>query len=104
MSGALPPVPRLFLPLAAAVVLAGVVPAARQATFRTGVQTVAVYATVSDREGRLVTDLDRATFEIRDNGRPASITIFSNEIQAITVAVMLDMSNSMLGKVLRAAA
>jgi hypothetical protein len=71
------------------LLLAGVVPAARQATFRTGVRTVAVYATVSDREGRLVPDLDRAAFEIRDNGQPEPVTVFSNESQAITVAVML---------------
>jgi Ca-activated chloride channel family protein len=76
-------------------------PAARQATFRAGVQTAALYATVSDREGRLVPDLVRDAFEIRDEGRPAPITAFSNEDQAITVAVMLDMSGSMSGKVLR---
>jgi VWFA-related protein len=101
MNRAPPFTPRLLLPLAAALVLAGVVPAARQATFRTGVQTVAIYATVSDHEGRLVTDLDRDTFEIRDNDRPTPIAIFSNAIQAITVAVMLDMSNSMRGKFVR---
>ena len=90
-----------LLAAAVALLLAGVVPDARQATFRTGVRTVAVYATVSDREGRLVPDLDRAAFEIRDNGRPAPVTVFSNESQAITVALMLDMSNSMTGNVLR---
>lgn len=70
-------------------------------TFRTGVRTVAIYATVSDTAGRLVPDLDRGAFRILDNGRPADITVFSNEVQPITVAIMLDMSNSMVTRVLR---
>jgi Ca-activated chloride channel family protein len=64
-------------------------------TFRAGVRTVAIYATVQDRGGRLVPDLKREDFEILDNGRPADLTVFSNEQLPITVAVMLDMSNSM---------
>lgn len=63
-------------------------------------QTVSVYTTVSDRDGRLVPDLTRGDFEIRDNGRPVDITVFSNEIQPITVAVMLDMSGSMMSRFL----
>ncbi len=70
-------------------------------TFRTGVQTVTIYATVSDREGRLVPDLKKEDFQILDNGRPVEATVFSNEIQTITVAVMLDMSGSMVGRFLR---
>jgi Ca-activated chloride channel family protein len=101
MNESLPIARRVLLPLGAALLLAGVVLVARQATFRTGVQTVALYATVSDREGRLVPDLDRTAFEIRDNGRPVPITVFSNQIQAITVAVMLDMSGSMSSKFLQ---
>jgi Ca-activated chloride channel homolog len=57
--------------------------------------------TVTDREGRLVPDLTRDDFRILDNRRPVEITTFSNEIQPITVAVMLDMSGSMLGGFLR---
>jgi Ca-activated chloride channel homolog len=86
---------RLAILLAAA--LAG---AAQTAQFRTTVDTVAVYVTVTDREGRLVPDLTRDDFRILDNGRPVEITTFSNEIQPITVAVMLDMSGSMLGRFL----
>jgi Ca-activated chloride channel family protein len=59
------------------------------------VHTVAVYATVQDRDGRLVPDLTEGDFRILDNGRPAPITTFSHEILPITVALMLDMSDSM---------
>ena len=72
-----------------------------QAPFRSGVQTVAVYATVSDGSGRLVLDLTRDDFQIFDNGRPVNIDVFSNDAQPITVAVMLDMSGSMERRFLR---
>jgi hypothetical protein len=38
-------------------------------TFRSDVHTVAVYATVQDRDGRLVPDLTKDDFKISDNGR-----------------------------------
>ena len=69
--------------------------------FRSTVRTVSIYATVNDREGRLVPDLDRSDFRILDDGRPVDITVFSNEMQPITVAIMLDMSGSMVGRVIR---
>lgn len=69
--------------------------------FRAGARAVAVYATVNDREGRLVPGLPLGDFRILDNGRPADITVFSNEIQPLTVVLMLDMSVSMLANFLR---
>ena len=60
---------------------------------------MAVYATVADNDGRLVPDLEREAFEIRDNGKPQPITVFSNEIQPISVVMMLDRSGSMRGNV-----
>ena len=72
-------------------------PPAGQEPLRTGAKTVAVYATVTDRDGRLVPDLGREAFEIRDNGQPRPVTVFSNDIQPITIVVMLDRSGSMRG-------
>jgi len=68
---------------------------AQQPAFRAGVETVAVYATVQDGAGRLVTGLTRDDFEILDDGRPVEITTFSNEPVPITVVLLLDMSGSM---------
>ena len=70
-------------------------------TFRAASQTVSVYATVIDANGRLVTNLTRADFEVLDNGRPVPLTVFSNSVQPVTVALMLDMSLSMEGKYAR---
>ena len=70
-------------------------------TFRSGIRSVVVYATVQDREGRLVPDLTRDDFQVLDNGRPVEIRTFSNELVPITVALMLDMSGSMGAEALR---
>jgi len=80
---------------AAAAVIAGATPAAQEATFRGAVRTVAVYATVSGADGRLVPDLTRDDFSILDNGRHQDLTLFANDVQPITVVMLLDRSGSM---------
>ena len=71
----------------------------QQPTFRTGARTVAVYATVTGKDGRLLPDLQKDAFEVRENGKPQPITVFSNEVQPISVVIMLDRSGSMRGNV-----
>src|SRR5580765_8726895 len=66
-----------------------------QPTFTVGNQTVAVYATVTDAGGRLVPNLARDQFQIDDNGKRQELTLFANEIQPITVVMLLDRSTSM---------
>src|SRR5918993_1964868 len=70
---------------------------AQQPTFRKGTRTVALYATVTDSQKRLVPDLTQEDFAIFDNDKPQSIDLFLNEVQPITVVVMLDTSASMTG-------
>ena len=70
---------------------------AQQPTFRTGTRTVALYATVIDAQKRLVPDLTQDDFQIFDNEKPQSLDLFVNEVQPITVVVMLDTSASMTG-------
>jgi VWFA-related protein len=84
--------------LAAGLLAACAVPliAQQQPTFRAAAQTVSIYATVTDPEGRLVPDLTQDDFEVFDDGRPQAITVFENGVQPITVAIMRDMSGSML--------
>lgn len=66
-----------------------------QTPYRGRTDLVSVYATVMDRNGRLVPDLSQTDFEVRDNGRPQTLTFFSNDVQPITIVVMLDRSGSM---------
>ena len=72
-------------------------PARQQAPIRSGARTVAVYTTVTDKDGRLIPDLARDEFEIYDNGKLQPTTVFSSELQPITVVMMLDRSGSMRG-------
>lgn len=69
--------------------------AAQEPTFRGANRTVAVYATVTDPEGRLVPDLQRDAFTVTESGKPQPLTLFANEVQPITVVVLLDRSSSM---------
>ena len=70
-------------------------PARQQAPIRSGARTVAVYATVTDAQGRLIPDLPQEAFEVYDNGKLQATTVFSNDIQPITLVMMLDRSGSM---------
>src|SRR5215510_1699478 len=69
--------------------------------FKTGVQTVSVFATVTDATGRLIPDLAKDDFEILDNNKPQTVTLFGNELQFIKVVVMLDESGSMVNNIER---
>jgi len=70
---------------------------AQQPIFRAGSDAVRVFVTVTDDDGRIVTDLTQNDFEIRDEGRPQPITLFDNTPQPIRLVVMLDVSGSMAG-------
>jgi VWFA-related protein len=94
MSG---PVARAAALLAASFPVA-IVLAASQAqppSFVASTRTVAMYATVTNAQGRLVPDLARDDFTIDDNGKRQTLTLFANEVQPITVIMLLDRSGSM---------
>lgn len=81
--------------VAAAAALLGSSLVAQQPTFKSGIRTVAVYATVTDETGRLVTDLTRDDFEVFEDNKARPLTLFSSDIQPISVVMMLDRSGSM---------
>jgi len=68
-----------------------------QPVFRGRGDTVRVFATVLDHDGRLVTNLAQKDFDVRDDGKMQSITLFDNYPQPIRIVVMLDVSGSMAG-------
>src|SRR5207302_1583249 len=70
-------------------------PQAQPPSFISGARTVAVYATVANAQGRLVPDLSRDDFAIDDNGKRQDLTVFSNDLQPITLIMLLDRSSSM---------
>ncbi len=74
-------------------------PATQAPTFRAGTRVVPLYVTVTDNGGRLVPGLTKDDFEIFDDQKPQAVSVFLNEIQPITVVVMLDTSGSMTGSI-----
>lgn len=88
--------PKRALAAASAFALSAITLAGQQPpTFRTGARVVPLYVTVTDETRRLVPNLTRDDFQILDNNRPQTITLFDSEILPITVVVMLDTSGSM---------
>jgi len=71
--------------------------AAQTPTFRGATDTVRVFVTVTDRDGRLVTTLAQDDFQVRDEGAPQPIALFDNTPQPVRLIVMLDVSGSMEG-------
>jgi Ca-activated chloride channel family protein len=70
-------------------------PRAQPPSFVTATRTVAVYATVTNAQGRLVPDMSRDDFAIDDNGKRQVLTLFANDVQPITLVMLLDRSSSM---------
>lgn len=81
--------------IAAALLGASVAAAGDQQTFRSTSQTVAIYATVRDAEGRLIGDLTRDDFEVYDEGKREPLGVFESSVQPISVVMLLDRSASM---------
>ena len=64
-------------------------------TFKGGTQVVSIFATVTDPQKRLVSNLTQEDFSIFDNEKPQPVVYFDNSIHPINVVVMLDTSGSM---------
>ncbi|MCY4029112.1 MAG: VWA domain-containing protein [Acidobacteria bacterium] len=71
--------------------------------FRTGVALINVSATVTDRRGRFVANLERGDFRVYDDGALQTISHFSRERVPVSLGIVLDTSGSMEGEKMRAA-
>ena len=86
----------LLLPMALAGVIFLRLAVQQPLPFRAGIDLVPVYATVTDKDRRLVSSLSENDFELFDNGRSQRIELFTNDVQPISIVVMLDRSGSMV--------
>lgn len=66
--------------------------------FKAQVQEVVLHATVVDDRNRLVTSLDRADFNVFENGKPQAITSFRHEDIPVALGIVIDNSGSMRDK------
>jgi VWFA-related protein len=67
-------------------------------TISTDVNLVTLLATVHDRDGRLVSDLNRDDFVLKEDGVPQKIRYFSRESDLpLTIGILVDTSRSQTG-------
>jgi VWFA-related protein len=70
---------------------------AQDATFSTDVRVVSLFATVHDRDGRVVKDLNQEDFVLQEDGRPQTIRYFSRESNLpLTLGLLVDTSRSQI--------
>ena len=63
------------------------------------VALVVLHATVTDRQGSLISDLREQDFEVYENGAPQRIRLFKNEDVPVTVGLVVDHSATMRPKI-----
>lgn len=71
---------------------------AQQPSFRSGIDVVSLNVTVADAGGRFVTNLDRDTFSVYEDGIKQQLTFFNRSNLPIALSVLLDTSASMEDK------
>lgn len=87
----------LAMALALCACAAAAALAQQQGVFRVTRDTVPIFATVTDRNDRLVAGLTRDDFQLFDNGKLQPLTLFDNAPAPVRLIVMLDVSGSMIG-------
>ena len=86
---------------AVAVALAVATAVAQQAdppAFRTGIDLVSLNVTVTDSDNRYVTNIERESFQLYEDGAPQEVTFFTRTQLPIALALMMDTSASMAEK------
>jgi Ca-activated chloride channel family protein len=68
------------------------------AQFRSDTRLVVLHASVTDRKGKLLTNLDQGAFKIFENGQPQQIKIFKREDVPVSLGIIIDDSGSMSTK------
>jgi Ca-activated chloride channel family protein len=76
-------------------ICAATVLGAAQQRFRAGVDLVSLNVTVTDGNGKYVTDLNQDDFDVYEDGAKQTLTFFSRTQQPISLALLLDTSASM---------
>jgi Ca-activated chloride channel family protein len=71
------------------------------AQFTAGARLVVLHATVSDKQGNLLSTLDRDAFRVFENGTPQEIKLFRHEDIPVSLGIVIDGSASMLRKLPR---
>jgi VWFA-related protein len=73
-------------------------PDAGDAIFSTETRLVPLNVTVTDKSGRLVTNLPQSAFQVFENGVPQTIRLFKREDVPVSMGLIIDNSGSMREK------
>src|ERR1035438_2062781 len=74
------------------------VPGEGDFVFRSETRVVVCHTTVTDKSGRLITDLPKEVFTVFENGVPQEIKVFKREDVPVSMGLIIDNSGSMLSK------
>jgi Ca-activated chloride channel homolog len=66
--------------------------------FRSDTRLVVLHASVNDRKGKLLTNLDRDAFKVFENGQPQEVKVFKREDVPVSLGIIIDDSGSMMSK------
>jgi VWFA-related protein len=68
------------------------------AQFRSDTRLVVLHASVNDKKGKLLTNLNRNAFKVFENGQPQAVKIFRREDVPVSLGIIIDDSGSMMNK------
>jgi VWFA-related protein len=68
------------------------------AQFRSDVRLVVLHASVSDKHGKLLTNLKESAFKVFENGQPQQVKRFHREDVPVSLGIIIDDSGSMSNK------
>lgn len=86
---------RLVAALSIAPLLLPTVAAQQRPAYSARTSLVVLHATVKNRRGEPVTNLERSAFTVYENGRPQPITIFRRDDVPVSLGLVIDNSGSM---------
>jgi VWFA-related protein len=78
--------------------LAAVVSGGLYAQFRSDVRLVVLHASVTDKHGKLLTNLKHSAFKVFENGQPQQVKRFRQEDVPVSLGIIIDDSGSMSNK------
>ncbi len=84
--------------LYAAALLAGLTVPGIWAQFRSDTRLVVLHASVVDKKGKLVTNLNRDAFKVFENQQAQEIKVFRREDVPVSLGIIIDDSGSMMTK------
>lgn len=66
--------------------------------FRSDTRLVVLHASVTDKKGKLLTNLERKAFKVFENNQPQEVKVFRREDVPVSLGVLIDDSGSMMSK------